>query len=47
MHHYYFLYIIMQEENNNDNNMISVNLNDLKAKIHKKEDIVNVSRELG
>ena len=47
MHHYYILYIIMQEENNNNNNLISVNLNDLKEKIHKKEDIVNASRELG
>jgi hypothetical protein len=36
----------MQEENNN-NNFVNVNITDIKAKIHKKADILNAARELG
>ena len=35
------------EPNNNNIQYINVNLNDLKKKIHKKEDIIKASRELG
>ena len=37
----------MEQENNQINEMIQVDLNELKQKIRKKEDIINVARELG
>ena len=37
----------MEQENNQINEMIQVDLNELKKKIRKKEDIINAARELG
>ena len=37
----------MGQENNQINEMIQVDLNELKKKIRKKEDIINAAREFG
>lgn len=37
----------MQQPNDNNNNMVQVNINELKKRIHRKEDIINAARELG
>lgn len=37
----------MEQDNNNMEEMVQVNLDELKKKIRKKEDIINAARELG
>jgi len=37
----------MEQDNNQLNEMVEVNLNELRKKIRKKEDIINAARELG
>ena len=37
----------MKNNNDQNNNLVNDNLNSLKEKIHKKEDIINDAREIG
>lgn len=34
----------MEQSNNMNDNMVQVNINELKKRIHKKEDIINASK---